>query len=245
MVSSVAGSFRRMFALRRPIGIQLAALLVVVPGVSMMPRMCGAIPVSSVTIAGSFQSELGCPGDWQPGCGNTELTTSTATIWRGVFSIPAGAWEYKVALNGSWDESYPAANKALNLGSTQSVRFYYDADSHWVADSVNDRIPVIAGDFQSELGATMDWDPTWVGTLMNDADNDGTYTFTTSNIPAGYHECKVAMNESWTENYPGANYSFTVNNPGQPVTFTFVSATNTFSASGAGLPVSVSGFELE
>ena len=28
---------------------------------------------SSVTVAGSLQSELGCPGDWQPECGTTHL----------------------------------------------------------------------------------------------------------------------------------------------------------------------------
>ena len=28
---------------------------------------------SSVTLAGSLQSELGCPGDWQPECSATHL----------------------------------------------------------------------------------------------------------------------------------------------------------------------------
>jgi hypothetical protein len=31
---------------------------------------------SSVTIAGSMQSELGCPGDWQPDCTATQLATA-------------------------------------------------------------------------------------------------------------------------------------------------------------------------
>src|SRR5258705_307704 len=30
----------------------------------------------SVTVAGSLQSELGCPDDWQPGCATTHLTFS-------------------------------------------------------------------------------------------------------------------------------------------------------------------------
>ena len=29
---------------------------------------------SSVTIAGALQSELGCPGDWQPDCAAAHLT---------------------------------------------------------------------------------------------------------------------------------------------------------------------------
>ena len=34
---------------------------------------------TSVTIAGSLQSELGCPGDWQPDCGITHLTVLPLT----------------------------------------------------------------------------------------------------------------------------------------------------------------------
>ena len=45
----------------------------------------------TVTIVGSFQSELGCPGDWQPDCGNTYLLYDSGDdVWQGAFSIPAG-----------------------------------------------------------------------------------------------------------------------------------------------------------
>src|SRR5882672_11821744 len=62
---------------------------------------------SSVTIAGSLQSELGCPGDWQPDCAATHLTYDAGDdVWQGAFSLPAGNYEYKAALNNSWDENY-------------------------------------------------------------------------------------------------------------------------------------------
>ncbi len=65
-----------------------------------------ADPVS-VAIVGSLQSELGCSGDWQPDCAVTELTFDAGDdVWQGTFSLPAGSWEYKVALNDSWDEAY-------------------------------------------------------------------------------------------------------------------------------------------
>ena len=55
---------------------------------------------TSVTIAGSLQSELGCPGDWQPDCAATHLAyDSNDDVWQGTFSVPAGSWEYKAALN--------------------------------------------------------------------------------------------------------------------------------------------------
>ena len=45
----------------------------------------------SVTIAGSLQSELGCPGDWLPDCASTHLTfDATGGVWQATFAIPAG-----------------------------------------------------------------------------------------------------------------------------------------------------------
>src|SRR5512141_2012679 len=62
---------------------------------------------ASVTIAGSLQSELGCPGDWQPDCAATRLAYDAAfDVWQKTFSVPAGSYEYKAALNDSWNENY-------------------------------------------------------------------------------------------------------------------------------------------
>src|SRR5688572_12477420 len=84
---------------------------------------------TSLALVGSLQDELGCPGDWAPDCPNTELTSyvgSDGMIWRGEWSVPNGNWEYKVALNDSWDESYASApicsgNKCLNQAVTGNV----------------------------------------------------------------------------------------------------------------------------
>ena len=64
---------------------------------------------NSVTVAGSLQSELGCPDDWQPGCAATHLAFDTSDgQWHGTFTLPAGSYEWKVAINDSWDENYGA-----------------------------------------------------------------------------------------------------------------------------------------
>jgi hypothetical protein len=64
-------------------------------------------PPSSVTVAGSLQSELGCAGDWDPACAATHLAyDANDDVWQKTFSVPAGSWEYKAPLNDSWNENY-------------------------------------------------------------------------------------------------------------------------------------------
>jgi hypothetical protein len=121
---------------------------------------------ASVTITGSFQSELGCYGDWQPGCANTHLSyDATDGVWQNSFVIPASNWEYKAALNDSWDENYGAdatpdgSNIGLNLASQTTVKLYYDHATHWVTDNVNSIIVTAPGSYQSEIGCPGDWQP--------------------------------------------------------------------------------------
>ena len=180
---------------------------------------------TSVTLAGSLQSELGCPGDWDPGCPVTNLSEVGNDVWRGLFTIPAGNWEYKAALNGAWDESYPVANKALAVGADTAVRFYFDDKTKAVVDSINDEVSVAAGSFQDELGCPGEWQPECVRSLLTDVDGDGVYSFVTTAVPVGSYEFKVAMNEAWSTSYPANNVPFTVPNNGDQVTITWDEAT--------------------
>lgn len=49
----------------------------------------------TVTLVGSLQSELGCPGDWQPECDATHLqpVAGEPGVFRGTFPVPAGSFE--------------------------------------------------------------------------------------------------------------------------------------------------------
>jgi pullulanase len=206
---------------------------------------------SSVTLAGNLQSEIGCGEDWNPACAATHLTLDAEDkVWQRVFTIPAGAYEYKAALNDSWSENYGSnaerggPNIPLNLSNQTSVKFYYDHETHWIADNVTKRIAVVPGNFQSELGCAGDWDPTCLRSWLKDPDGDGIYTFRTDALPAGNYEAKVAINESWSENYGqggasgGANINFTVGGDCNLTIFTFNSQTNvlTISAGGGDTP---------
>lgn len=217
-------------------------LLMVVPAFAQ-----GTDQPTSVAIAGTIQSVLGCPGDWQPECENTFLTFDPVdNLWQASFDLPAGNYEYKVALNGTWDENYGGMadpggpNVALSLAEDTTVKFVYDHDTHWVADSVNHIIATVPGSFQSELGCPDDWSPDCLRSWLQDPDGDGVYTFTTSALPAGAYEAKVAINENWTLNYGangaqgGANIPFAVSEDNQPVVVTYNTTDNMINISVGG-----------
>ncbi|MEA2023050.1 MAG: pullulanase-type alpha-1,6-glucosidase [Actinomycetota bacterium] len=188
---------------------------------------------ASVTIVGSLQDELGCPGDWQPECASTYLGYDTDDdVWQGTFAIPAGTWEYKAALNDSWDENYGAGavldgpNIVLTLAADTDVKFYYDHKTHWVTDDLNSVVATAVGDFQSELACPGNWQPECLRSWMQDADGDGIYEFATDQIPAGGYEGKVALDEAWDISFPGSNVAFAVPADGNLVTFTYDTTTN-------------------
>ena len=206
---------------------------------------------TTVTIAGSLQSELGCPGDWQPECATTHLAfDADDEVWQGTFAVPTGDWEYKAPVNDTWDENYGAGgvqngpNLPLSLTDPTDVKFFYSHHTHWITDNHNSVIATAPGSYQSELGCPGDWQPDCLRSWLQDADGDGVYTFSTDQIPAGDYEFKVALDEAWTVNYgaggvqDGPNIPFTVE-AGQTVTFSFDAETHVPSADvvGGGGPV--------
>ncbi|WP_375742855.1 pullulanase-type alpha-1,6-glucosidase [Corallococcus interemptor] len=69
------------------------------------------------TVAGSFQSELGCPGDWQPECLRSMMQYPDD---KGVYTfttkaLPAGNYECKVALDENWSTAYPGSNASFTV----------------------------------------------------------------------------------------------------------------------------------
>jgi pullulanase-type alpha-1,6-glucosidase len=192
---------------------------------------------TSVVLAGDFQSELGCAGDWQPDCDTTAMTFSEEDqLWQAVFDLPPGTWEYKVALNDTWDVHYGLGAEAggqnipLALDENASVAFFFDARSGWVTDSISSIIVNVPGSFQSEIGCAGDWQPWCLQTWLQDADGDGVYVYRTSAIPAGAYEAKVAANQSWDVNWGrdgargGANIPFVIPEDNTLVEFRWTAA---------------------
>ena len=126
---------------------------------------------------GSFQSELGCPGDWQPDCLRSWLQDPDGD---GIYTfettaIPAGSYEGKVALNESWDVNYGQGgaaggnNLAFSVPTNGAkVTFKYDATSHVLS--------ILAGHAQ-------DGNVEWEG-LRHDS-RDALYRTPSGAVPAG------------------------------------------------------------
>jgi pullulanase len=220
-------------------------LRALVPSLSLACLTLGCAAVraqnpASVGIPGNYQSEAGCTGDWDPGCPATQLVyDANGDVWRNTFSLsPAGAYEYKVALNGSWDVNYGlhAQQNGPNIpfstsASPQSVTFYYDHKTHWVTDNLTHAIATVPGSYQSEIGCSGDWDPSCFRSWLQDVNDTTIYSFSTGAIPAGTYEAKVALNGSWDVNYGaggvqnGPNIAFTVPAAGMDVVFQWNSVT--------------------
>ncbi|MDJ0710665.1 MAG: pullulanase-type alpha-1,6-glucosidase [Woeseiaceae bacterium] len=202
---------------------------------------------ASVTVTGSLQSELGCGGDWDPGCSATFLDLDTSDgVWQRVFNVPAGDWEYKAVINGDWFENYGAnaarngGNIPLSLGGATDVKFFYDDATNWITSNQNAVIASVPGSFQSELGCPGDWQPDCLRSWLQDPDGDGLYAFATRAIPPGDYEAKVAHDESWSENYGaggvqnGPNIPFSVSAAGEQVVFSYDTGSNILEITGDG-----------
>jgi glycosidase len=194
---------RKAHLLATLLALDIAAWLVQ-PG----PTAFASPNPTSVTIAGSLDPALGCSGAWQPNCAAAHLTYDpNSDVWKRSWSIPAGSYEYKAALNDAWTESYGrntgSANIQLTLASTTTVTFYYDHKTHWVTDSVNSVIATVPGSFQTQLGCSGNWDPACFRTWLEDPLGSGTYSLETTALLKGQYQAKVAINGSWALNYGG------------------------------------------
>jgi len=237
---------------RRAVGIATGALLLLVPllGTAASGAQADDQP-STVAVAGDFDRLLGCAGDWAPDCDQAQLSRrGNDGIWALTAHLPAGDYSYKAALERSWDVSYGrhAALGGANIPLTvpaggASVTFLYDEVTHWITDTISEPVATAAGDFQSELGCPSDWSPDCLRSWLEDPDGDGTYTFSSTAIPAGDYQVKATLGMSWDVSYGadgtagGANIPFAVAKDGALTTFSFDSATHTLTVyAGAARP---------
>ncbi|WP_189155700.1 pullulanase-type alpha-1,6-glucosidase [Lentzea pudingi] len=194
-----------------------------------------------VTAAGSFQSELACADDWAPDCLKSWLQDidGDGTYTWSTNAIPAGTHHVKAAIGQSWAENYGQNGvrggadipfTVPSAGATTS--FSYNSATHVLTVTSHGGgggtlAVVAAGDFQSELGCAGDWSPSCGNSRLSDTDGDGTYTFSTTAIPAGAWQVKATIGGSWDENYGqdgtpnGANIAFTVSGNGAKTDFAY------------------------
>ena len=226
---------------------RLAACLAIVSAVTLGASDTPA--PSSVTVAGSLQSELGCPGDWQPECASTFLTYDAGDdVWQATFDVPSGTWEYKAALNGSWSENYgrnaqrdgaerPAdpghrENREVLLRSQEPLgcgqRQQRDRDR-------SGQLPIGVG-LRGRLGSLL---PAFVASGSR---RRRYLHLRDARPPPGAYEAKIAVNECWDVNYGaggvqnGPNIPFSVSAPAEVVTFSYNAVSHVLMISSATTP---------
>lgn len=193
---------------------------------------------ASVSVPGTVDSELGCPEDWQPGCEQAQLTLDAKDqIWKKTATVPAGDYSYKFAIDKSWDENYGAggAKGGANIDATlpaTPVTWYYDHQTHYGTSDAQGPIITAPGSYQAALGCGADWAPDCMRPWLQDPDGDGTYTWSTDQLPAGNYSFKIAHGLSWDENYgaggalKGDNIALSVPSDNVVVTISYVLATH-------------------
>lgn len=225
---------RRRFV-GRAVGCSLAVLIgaLAIPALTSSAGAAG--PPTAVAIPGDLDHLLGCSSDWAPDCDQAQMTRQTPTgVWSLTAPLPAGSYNYKAALNKSWDVNYGqnAVQGGANLSLTvptdgASVTFLYDETTHLVTDSLSTPVAIAVGDFQQQLGCAADASATCLGSWLEDPDGDGTATFTTTALKAGSYHAQTAVGLTNATVYGqdgtlgGAPNAFTVAGDGAVTTFSY------------------------
>jgi maltose-binding protein MalE len=91
-----------------------------------------------VNLPGSYQDLAGCGAQWDPACEATGMQQGDDGLYTLSVDLPAGDYEFKVALDGDWTVNYGSdgeqdgPNYALSLAADGSVTFVYDPETQLV-----------------------------------------------------------------------------------------------------------------
>lgn len=160
---------------------------------------------TKVVLVGDLQSQFISTGaenpgkDWDETSVVTQMTYSDNGLYSFTGTLPAGEYNYKVALNDSWDENYgfskytnsqgknDGENIHIKLEEETTVTFYYNDITHKIADSTYytpiaaDKLPRLTGNLPAEALST-----------LSDPDFDGVYS-TVVTVPQGDYTYKVSV----------------------------------------------------
>jgi maltose-binding protein MalE len=99
--------------------------------------LIGGAALGMINVPGSWQAASGaCEGDWDPACEGSALAEGDDGMYTGTFDLPAGDYEAKVALDGSWTVNYgvdgaqDGDNYTFSMAADGKVTFTYDPESH-------------------------------------------------------------------------------------------------------------------
>lgn len=91
-----------------------------------------------VNLPGSYQDKVGCGAQWDPACQATAMQKGDDGLYYLTVTLPAGDYEFKVALDGAWTVNYGSdgaqdgPNYALKVEKDGKVTFIYNPETHLV-----------------------------------------------------------------------------------------------------------------
>jgi len=98
--------------------------------------------VGMVNLPGSWQDVAGCGAAWDPACEATAMVEGDDGLFTLTADVPAGDYEFKVALDGDWTVNYGSdgaqdgPNYPLSLAADSTVTFVYDPATQLVEVTV-------------------------------------------------------------------------------------------------------------
>ena len=182
-----------------------------------------------ITAAGTFQSQLGCSGDWQPECTDSQLMLDPASgLYFADFTLAAGDYEYKIT-TGSWDTNW---GQWGNLGGDNIkfttdggvVHFVFNVETGESVAANNADMVTVPGSYQPQVGCSGDWMPACLASAMF-PQKDGSYRYSTAGLATGTYEAKVAKGMAWGNDWGegggSSNMSFYVADENEVVVFSW------------------------
>jgi len=153
-----------------------------------------------VVLVGTIQGAVGA-SDWAPSDYRTRMPYKGNNRYELTLkNVPAGSYEYKVALDGGWGENYGAggekggANIPLSVNETKDITFIYSDVSHRIVDTTT----YIA------VNAQLTGTGIPENTVMKDEDLTGVYSAKVSLSKGSYDDLAVLIGEE-TINIPTIN----------------------------------------
>jgi hypothetical protein len=198
-----------------------------------------SFPGLQVSFPGDYQSAAGLGTNWDPGAPAIVAEDGNHDgVWKlNTSTIPAGDYQYKVALNGTWVVNYGlgGVRDGQNITMTQQtsnapLSFYFDSTDKFIVTRPQNDIIVLVGDMLNEIGGA-DWAPSNLVGWLKPTENADQFELTL-HLPEGNWNYKVALNESWAVNYGaggianGANIPLVVPDGGALVRFSYNTGTH-------------------
>ncbi|WP_245643546.1 pullulanase-type alpha-1,6-glucosidase [Sanguibacter suarezii] len=183
------------------------------------------------TLAGDFQTQLGCAADFSDAClGAQLLAAADGTYTYATDALAPGPYKVKAIRDLSWDTSYGDASGAdvtfTVTAESPLVTFTFDPLSGVLTAAtaappvtdgptpLRDVTVSVAGTVNLAMGCSANWQETCVAAELTE--RSGSVFSQSFDLPAGTYEYKAVIDHSWNENYGvtrvsgGDNISFTL-----------------------------------